>query len=144
MSDLPSIASRLQVEESQFRDPVSESMIQKFGRTANFLLDHYPMPPGAIHSYAGTLASVPPGLLVCDGLPYSRTTYANLFTAIGTYWGAGDTLTTFNVPDLRGYFLRGVDQTARGSAGRDPDTLTRTPMGTGTVHDPGSVQADNF
>jgi len=42
------------------------------------------------------------GWLVCDGAAVSRTTYAALFTAIGTAHGAGDGRTTFNVPDLRG------------------------------------------
>src|SRR4029077_600550 len=40
--------------------------------------------------------------LICDGSPVSRTTYAALFTVIGTYWGPGDNVTTFNLPDLRG------------------------------------------
>lgn len=44
----------------------------------------------------------PSGFLYCDGAAISRTTYAALFTAIGTTWGAGDGSTTFNVPDLRG------------------------------------------
>src|SRR6185503_17406522 len=42
------------------------------------------------------------GWLPCDGTAVSRTTYAALFSAIGTANGAGDGRTTFNVPDLRG------------------------------------------
>lgn len=42
------------------------------------------------------------GALLCDGTAYSRSTYASLFAAIGTAYGAGDGSTTFNVPDLRG------------------------------------------
>jgi microcystin-dependent protein len=49
--------------------------------------------------YAGS--SVPDGWLECDGSAVSRTTYADLFTAIGTTWGAGDGSTTFNLPDMR-------------------------------------------
>jgi microcystin-dependent protein len=46
--------------------------------------------------------SIPTGWLVCDGTAVSRTTYAALYAAIGTYWGAGDNISTFNLPDLRG------------------------------------------
>lgn len=55
------------------------------------------------------MSSAPSGWLVCDGSAISRTTYANLFTAISTTWGVGDGSTTFNLPDLRGEFLRGFD-----------------------------------
>lgn len=47
-------------------------------------------------------ATVPWGTLLCDGAAVSRTTYKELFNAIGTRFGAGDGSTTFNVPDLRG------------------------------------------
>jgi microcystin-dependent protein len=47
-------------------------------------------------------ATVEPGFLLCDGSAVSRTTYSALFAKIGVTWGAGDTTTTFNVPDLRG------------------------------------------
>ena len=57
-------------------------------------------PPGVISMYAG--ATAPDGWLLCDGSAVSRTTYADLFTAIGTTYGAGDGSTTFNVPDVRG------------------------------------------
>lgn len=51
----------------------------------------------------------PSGWLKANGAAVSRTTYAALFAAIGTTFGAGDGLTTFNLPDLRGEFLRGLD-----------------------------------
>lgn len=47
--------------------------------------------------------------LLCNGAPVSRTTYAALFAAVGAYYGNGDGSTTFNVPDYRGLFLRGLD-----------------------------------
>ena len=52
-------------------------------------------------------ASALPGTLLCDGAAVSRTTYADLFAAIGVAYGAGDGSTTFNLPDTRGRFLRG-------------------------------------
>lgn len=48
------------------------------------------------------------GYLLCNGQAVSRTTYSKLFTAIGTNFGTGDGSTTFNVPDYRGCFLRGL------------------------------------
>jgi microcystin-dependent protein len=52
--------------------------------------------------------AAPAGFLLCDGTAYSRTTYARLFAAIGTTYGAGDGSTTFNVPNGQGVFLRGA------------------------------------
>ncbi|RCK40000.1 phage tail protein [Thalassospira xiamenensis] len=51
----------------------------------------------------------PEGWLVCDGSAVSRTDYADLYAAIGTVWGDGDQIATFNLPDLRGEFIRGFD-----------------------------------
>lgn len=62
---------------------------------------------GVIFPFGGTTA--PDGFLMCDGAAYSRTAYASLFAVIGTSFGNGNGSTTFNVPDLRGEFLRGVD-----------------------------------
>lgn len=94
------------------------------------------VPTGSVQAFMGT--AVPGGWLLCDGSAVSRTTYAGLFAAIGNACGSGDGLTTFNVPDLRGQFLRGVD----GGAGRDPDTGARTAMSAGgnTGNQVGSVQ----
>ena len=65
------------------------------------------VPSGTVHLFATTTA--PTGYLECDGSAISRTTYADLFTVIGTTWGAGDGSSTFNLPDLRGEFVRGWD-----------------------------------
>lgn len=65
------------------------------------------MPAGAIIPYAG--ANPPVGWRLCDGITVSRTTYSSLFQAIGTTYGAGDGTTTFNLPDLRGRTLVGLD-----------------------------------
>ncbi len=72
------------------------------------------MPPGALLDFA--MQTAPTGWLACNGAAVSRTTYAALYNAIGTTWGAGDGSTTFNLPDLRGEFRRGWDN------GRGVDT----------------------
>jgi microcystin-dependent protein len=65
------------------------------------------VPAGLISFF--TMTSAPTGWLKANGAAISRTTYASLFGAIGTTFGAGDGSTTFNLPDLRGEFLRGFD-----------------------------------
>ena len=107
-----------------------------------FILTHFlddVLPSGIVHSFAGS--SAPQGYFLCDGSTVSRTTYAKLFAAIGTSSGIGDGSTTFNLPDYRGRFLRGVD----GVAGNDPDKLSRTAVNGGNSGNAvGSVQADQF
>jgi hypothetical protein len=66
-----------------------------------------PPPPGSVAWYAAN--SAPTGYLKANGANVNRTTYADLFTAIGTTFGVGDGSTTFTLPDLRGEFLRGWD-----------------------------------
>ena len=73
-------------------------------------------PSGIITAYGGT--SAPSGWLLCYGQAISRTTYADLFTAIGTTYGSGDGSTTFNLPDLRGRVVAGQDDMGGSSANR--------------------------
>jgi microcystin-dependent protein len=75
-------------------------------------------PVGTINPYAGSDATVPAGWLFCGGQAVSRTTYADLFTVIGSTYGAGDGSTTFNVPDLRGRVLAGKDNMGGTTASR--------------------------
>ena len=63
-------------------------------------------------------SSVPYGALKCDGATISRTAYAQLFSVIGTAFGAGDGSTTFRLPDLRGEFLRAWDDGRGVDSGR--------------------------
>lgn len=74
------------------------------------------VPSGIIVPFAGT--TVPAFWRECDGLAISRTTFAALFAAIGETYGPGDGSTTFNVPDLRGEFMRGWDHGRGVDAGR--------------------------
>lgn len=94
-------------------------------------------PSGSILAFGGT--TLPSRWLWCDGTSYLRADYPYLFTAIGTAYGAADA-THFNVPDLRGRFLRGQDQ----AVARDPDRTGRTASATGgnTGDNVGSVQTD--
>jgi len=97
-------------------------------------------PTGAITMYGGTTA--PGGFFICDGSTVSRTTYSDLYAVIGDSFGNGDGSTTFNVPDFRGIFPRGVDS----GAGRDPNAASRTAPnpGANTGDNVGSYQPDEF
>ena len=65
------------------------------------------LPAGVITSFGGI--NIPEGWLKCDGSLISRTEYTRLFNAIGELYGSGDGTTTFQLPDLRGEFIRGFD-----------------------------------
>lgn len=101
-------------------------------------------PAGTVVAFAGE--AIPDGWKLCNGEAVSRTEYSNLFAALGIAHGGGDGVTTFNLPDYRGRFLRGVDHGAE----RDPDRLGRTPPqpdanGSGNSGDlVGSVQSDEM
>jgi microcystin-dependent protein len=85
--------------------------------------------PGTINMWA--TESAPSWGLECNGAAVSRSTYARLYGIISTMYGVGDGSTTFNLPDLRGTFVRGWDH----AAGVDADRLTRTNRGDGTTGD---------
>lgn len=74
------------------------------------------VPAGTVAPYAGT--TEPTGWLFARGQAVSRSTYAALFSAIGTTYGNGDGSTTFNLPDLRGRVVAGKDDMGGTSANR--------------------------
>lgn len=65
-----------------------------------------PITPGIILMFGGTVA--PTGFLLCDGTAISRGTFSSLFAVIGTSYGVGDGVTTFNLPDFRDRVALGV------------------------------------
>ena len=107
---------------------IATSMIADAAVTSLKLAPVERVPVGCIMPFAGVTA--PTGYLLCQGQAVSRTTYAALFAALASTYGAGDGTTTFNLPDLRGVFMSGAGtQTISGI------TYTRTL---------GSKQADQF
>ena len=96
---------------------------------------------GMIVPFAGPTSKIPVGWLLCDGRAVSRSKYKKLYDAISICWGEGDGTTTFNLPDLRGMFLRGVS----GESGVDEDANDRTSLnenGGNTGNNVGSYQGD--
>lgn len=87
-------------------DTLTGDLVLTTGQTVNTLV-----PAGAVMTFARN--SAPDGWVKANGAALSRSVYATLFNAIGTTFGAGNGSTTFNVPDLRGEFIRGWDD-ARG------------------------------
>jgi microcystin-dependent protein len=87
--------------------------------TAVITTDSRLVPAGAVMPFA--MNSAPSGWLQANGDLVSRSTYSALFSSIGTTYGSGDGSTTFDLPDLRGYFLRGsgtnIDGTVSGNFG---------------------------
>ena len=115
--------------------------------------------PAVVGFVAGDLkpwpgAAVPAGWLDCDGALVSRTTYAALFAAIGTAWGAGDGATTFALPDLRRRTLVGAGGTGTATLGNavgnvggaETHTLTtaQMPAHTHTAITAGSFVGNGF
>lgn len=74
------------------------------------------IPTGFVGCYAGS--TPPTNTLESYGQAVSRVTYSKLFSQIGTAHGAGDGSTTFNLPDLRGRVMVGLDNMGGGAAGR--------------------------
>ena len=93
-------------------DDDTKVLSAKQGKTLKDLVD-VNTPAGVIEMYGGS--SAPSGWLMCTGQAVSRTTYASLFTAIGTAFGVGDGSTTFNVPDFQGRSPKGVGTSSGGS-----------------------------
>jgi microcystin-dependent protein len=121
------------------------------------------MPIGSIISYAGSTDPPVEAIdgavewLLCDGRTLDATTYSTLFALIRTSFGNGTENNpkqiplgnAFNIPDLRGRFIRGTDDMGGQAARRDPDVAQRTAMmgggNTGQSADKiGSVQPDAF
>ena len=74
------------------------------------------VPAGGVMPFAGSTA--PAGWLLCYGQAVSRSQYGELFAVLGTSYGSGDGSTTFNLPDLRGRVVAGVDNMGGSAASR--------------------------
>ena len=83
--------------------------LDQLGPQAQLLLTGDTVPIGTVIAYAGTTTNLPTGYLPCDGREVSRIVYAQLFAVIGTMYGDGDGVETFNLPNANdGRFLEGA------------------------------------
>jgi len=99
-------------------------------------------PAGTVFIFTGDTTKIPDGWFLCNGKTIGRVQYSDLFNVIDTAWGNGNGSTTYNLPDFRGRFLRGVD----GIALNDPDVNSRTASHSGgnTGNKVGSYQVDQL
>ena len=108
------------------------------------------VPSGAVFCIA--VATVPSDYLECNGAAVSRTTYSALFAVIGTAYGAGNGSSTFNLPDLRGEFVRGFDNGKGTDSGRSIASSQSSQMqqhnhsvsASSSVTDPGHLHSINY
>ena len=102
--------------------------------------DAAPLPVGTIVAFAGQKSKIPDKWSVCDGRLLSTSKHKVLFNIVGYSWGGDPEAGTFNLPDLRGRFLRGVDS----ESGRDPNAKARraSHLGGHSGDRVGSVQED--
>ncbi len=111
-------------------------------------IDYIATPPGTIAAYGGPLNTdelKKQGWLLCNGDPVSRVEFKSLFDQIGDSWGRGDGVHTFNLPDLRGVFLRGVNH-GRTDMYADCEATNRLRLAVGgnKGDQVGSYQSDNL
>jgi Phage Tail Collar Domain len=105
-------------------------------------------PIGSVIAFAGPVSKIPSvsGWIPCDGRLLKRDDFPQLFDAIGTLHGAGDNVGTFNIPDFRGYFLRGVtgeSSTDRGLSKRIPLAFNNPKNEAGSVQHPATALPAN-
>lgn len=102
------------------------------------------VPIGTVVPFAGSNSKTleAQGWMLCDGRVLNRKTYKNLFMTISSHHGKGDGVNTFNIPDYRGMFLRGVS----GDTDRDPEKNARqAPQAGGSINNEvGSIQSDQL
>lgn len=114
-----STANPLRIEGLQSGNMTSDSILVT---DTNGVVKRISLSSGVDNSVGGIsifpYTALPAGYLECNGQAVSRTTYALLFAKIGTTYGAGNGSTTFNLPDLRGEFVRGWDNGRGIDAGR--------------------------
>lgn len=121
MSDVNTyIDSKLSIQTAQIQDSaITTAKLADNSITAAKLASGAAFAAGMLMPFAG--ASAPSGWLMAYGQAISRTTYSDLFSAIGTTYGTGDGSTTFNLPDLRGRTIAGQDDMGGTSANRLTD-----------------------
>ena len=133
-------------------DGSNGQMLQTNGSGALSFTTVQGVPSGSVFCMA--VATVPSGYLECNGTAVSRTTYSVLFAVIGTAYGTGNGSSTFNLPDLRGEFVRGFDNGRGVDSGRSIASSQSSQFGqhnhnvsassSSSVTDPGHKHNLNF
>lgn len=105
------VSDKLSVNEIDYTLNPGKNAIEIVGNKVtkinDILFENLLLPSGSVIEYAGDTA--PNGWLICDGSAISREIYANLFEVIGSTFGGGDGMTTFNIPNLKGKIPVGLN-----------------------------------
>ena len=105
------VRDKLSVNEIDYTLNPGKNAIEIVGNEVvkinDILFENLLLPSGSVIEYAGDTA--PNGWLICDGSAISREIYANLFEVIGSTFGGGDGMTTFNIPNLKGKIPVGLN-----------------------------------
>ena len=133
---LAELIEGLSIEAIQGSASAEITGIAESARAAEGMLATQVVPPGAIAPFGGDAAMIPGGWLLCDGDGFSIADQPDLFAAIGTSWGDGPDDGTcqstpscdFNLPDLRGTFLRGLDPATGRTIGDPQNYATALPV----------------
>ncbi len=151
------LITKVKVQSAKVEELIKE--VKKLRQDLNKPYALNGVPPGTIFPFGGSYKKIPDGWLLCDGTAKSSEEYNGLWSVIGNAWGNGsegkekDENTDFNLPDLRGLFLRGVDdpdgEGGETPAGKDLDASLRINIkkggNTGMTKDAvGSLQDDKF
>jgi microcystin-dependent protein len=130
---------------------LSGQMVSVMYNGTNFIMVSTPSnvnPVGTINIFSGS--SAPGGWLICDGSEISRTTYADLFSVIGTAYGVGNGSSTFNIPNLKGKIPVGYNSsetefnTIGKTGGAKTHILTATELPANFIRDRATQEAGNF
>ncbi len=97
--------ARMQAEKEKLEEEAAASRARRVQAVADTAF------VGQVVWTAGLRPPTGQVFLPCDGRLASRTGYADLFGVIGTLYGQGDGVTTFNLPDLRGRIISSYDVT---------------------------------
>lgn len=135
LTDMPSVYDRVMVTFVPPSAVFVTGLISASGVPAGTLAPYAgPITSHADSATGATPSGPPPGWLWCAGQAVSRARYASLFAAIGTTYGSGDGSLTFNVPDLRGRTIVGLDNMGGTDAGRLSSANTLGTTGGAETH----------
>ena len=111
------------------------------GARINLGLGTFLVPTGSLIMWPSN--TIPSDWKLCDGSAISRITYATLFSLLGTAFGAGDGITTFNLPNYKNRMPYGADTVVVGATGGSADAIvvSHTHTATSTVTDPGHLHS---
>ncbi|MCT4615511.1 MAG: tail fiber protein [Marinifilaceae bacterium] len=103
------------------------------------------VPVGTIVAWSGNPAFLPDNWKVCDGTAYPKDRYKQLYQIVAAYWTNDNGLNKdlFNIPNLQGMFLRGVNG-IRNDKYSDPDKDNRESLLNGISNTVGSFQLDQY